>query len=156
MSVFREKSIERISSPEDLDSYLRVANPPMWFGLGAVILLLAGAIIWGIFGTLDSTVSAVTICRDGKALCYVRESDYAKVTRDDEVRLDGNTFLISSMDSEAQRAETVLNDYAMHLGEIDEGEYVHALTLEDCPAAEGSYASSVVVERIPAISFLWN
>ena len=38
MSIFREKSLERIASPEQLDSYLRVTAPPVWLGLIAAVL----------------------------------------------------------------------------------------------------------------------
>ena len=156
MSVFREKSLERISSPEDLDSYLRVANPPMWFGLLAVVFLLTGALIWGIFGSLDSTVQAVTVCKDGETLCYVSEDDYERVKPENEVHIGELTAHVIATDREAERAEAILNDYAMHLADLQEGEYIHALTLDAAPEVDGSYASSVVVERIPAIRFLWN
>ena len=156
MSVFREKSLERISSPEDLDSYLRVSNPPMWIGLLSAVLLLVGALVWGIFGRMESTVKAVTVCRDGEAVCYVSDANYDRVQPDNEVRVGQITAHITSAEKEAVRAETVLNDYAMHLSDLDEGEFVHALTLDTAPDADGSYASTVVVERIAAIRFLWN
>lgn len=156
MSVFREKSLERISSPEDLDSYLRVSNPPMWIGLLSAVLLLVGALVWGIFGTMESTVKSVTVCRDGEAVCYVSDANYDRVQPDNEVRVGQVTAHITSAEKEAVRAETVLNDYAMHLSDLDEGEFVHALTLDAAPDADGSYASTVVVERIAAIRFLWN
>ena len=156
MSVFREKSLERISSPEELDSYLRVSNPPMWIGLLSAVFLLVGALVWGIFGSMESTVKSVTVCRDGEAVCYVSDANYDRIQADNEVRVGQLTAHITAAEKEAVRAETVLNDYAMHLSELDEGEFVHALTLDTAPDADGSYASTVVVERIAAIRFLWN
>ena len=44
--VFRKKSLEQISSPEQLNDYLRVTNPAVWLLLTAVILLLVGVLIW--------------------------------------------------------------------------------------------------------------
>ena len=41
-SVYRKASVERISSPEQLNDYLRVTNPSVWIVLAAVVLLLAG------------------------------------------------------------------------------------------------------------------
>lgn len=40
--IFRETSMERVSSPEQLDDYIRVTSPGMWMVMGAVVLLLAG------------------------------------------------------------------------------------------------------------------
>ena len=52
--IFRKKSLDRISSPEQLNDYIRVANPGIWMILAAVIILLAGVCVWGIFGHLDT------------------------------------------------------------------------------------------------------
>lgn len=41
-TVFRKKTLERISSPDQLTDYLCVTNPGIWVILVAVILLLAG------------------------------------------------------------------------------------------------------------------
>ena len=51
-SIFRQKSIDRVSSPEKLDDYIRVTKPSVWMTLAAVVVLLVGTIVWGIFGEL--------------------------------------------------------------------------------------------------------
>ena len=35
--IFREKSLKRITSPEELSDYLRVTSPSVWLVLAAVI-----------------------------------------------------------------------------------------------------------------------
>ena len=55
MSVYREKSLERVSSPEQLNDYIRVTTPSVWLVLAAVILLLAGMVAWSILGTVEAT-----------------------------------------------------------------------------------------------------
>ena len=45
-TIFRQKTIDRISSPEQMTDYLRVTNPGIWVILVAVILLLAGVFAW--------------------------------------------------------------------------------------------------------------
>ena len=57
--IFRKKSLDRISSPEQLNDYIRVANPGIWMILAAVIILLAGVCVWGIFGHLDTKTETV-------------------------------------------------------------------------------------------------
>ena len=44
--IFRKESLDQISSPEQLNDYLRVTNPAVWLVLTAVILLLAGMLLW--------------------------------------------------------------------------------------------------------------
>ena len=38
-SIFRKKSLDRISSPEQLNDYIRVSTPSVWMVLFAIIIL---------------------------------------------------------------------------------------------------------------------
>ncbi len=53
-NLFRKNSIDRISSPEQLNDYLRVTNPSVWAVLLAIILLLAGLLVWSSVATIES------------------------------------------------------------------------------------------------------
>ena len=50
--IFRQKSIDKVSSPEKLDDYIRVTTPGVWITITAIIILLVGTIVWGTFGEL--------------------------------------------------------------------------------------------------------
>ena len=52
-SIFREKSVERVSGPESLNDYIRVTSPSVWIALVALLILLAGMIVWSIFGRIE-------------------------------------------------------------------------------------------------------
>ena len=84
-SVFRQKSMERITSPEQMNDYIRVSNPSVWMLLAAVIVLLIGVCVWGAFGHLDTVVQTGGICEDGRLTVFLSESDFAK--------LDGEAIL---------------------------------------------------------------
>ena len=49
-SIFREKSISRVSSPEQLNDYIRVTTPSVWIVLLAIVLLLVGMLAWTVLG----------------------------------------------------------------------------------------------------------
>ena len=51
-TIFRQKSIDRISSPEQLHDYIKVSSPGSWIVLTAIIVLLIGVLVWGIFGSI--------------------------------------------------------------------------------------------------------
>ena len=51
-SIFRQKSIDKVSSPEKLDDYIRVTTPGVWITLAAIVILLVGTIVWGMLGEL--------------------------------------------------------------------------------------------------------
>ena len=53
-SIFRKKSLERISSPEELDVYMKVNSLGMWLILIVILLLLGAVIAWGITGKIES------------------------------------------------------------------------------------------------------
>ena len=62
--IFRQKSIDKVSSPEKLDNYIKVTTPSVWITLAAILVLLIGALVWGIFGELtihniDGTIEKV-------------------------------------------------------------------------------------------------
>ena len=73
-SVFRQKSMERITSPEQMNDYIRVSNPSVWMLLAAVIVLLIGVCVWGAFGHLDTVVQTGGVCEDGRLSVYLSES----------------------------------------------------------------------------------
>lgn len=64
-SVYRKASMERISSPEQLNDYLHVTNPSVWIVLAAVVLLLIGTLVWACFTDIGSSVSGVATVEDG-------------------------------------------------------------------------------------------
>ena len=63
--LYRKGSLEQIQSPEQLNDYLRVTNPSVWVLLTAVILLLAGLLVWGSFAYIDSEAFASAEVADG-------------------------------------------------------------------------------------------
>ena len=57
-NLFRQDALERLSSPEQLDTLMRVVNPRRWIALVAIGAVLAGAIVWSFVGRLDSTLKS--------------------------------------------------------------------------------------------------
>lgn len=63
--LFRKKSIDRLTSPEELNDYLRVTNPSTWIVLLSVILLLAGIIIWSCFTVIQTYATGTARAEEG-------------------------------------------------------------------------------------------
>lgn len=57
MGIFRKASLERLSSPEELDQLMYVTSVRSWLLLIGMFLLLAMAVFWGIEGSIPTTVS---------------------------------------------------------------------------------------------------
>lgn len=60
-SVFRRVSLERLSSPEQLDTAMQVTNLQSWLIYLALTALLSVAVYWGVAGRIPIQVSAPTI-----------------------------------------------------------------------------------------------
>jgi HlyD family secretion protein len=59
--VYRKVSLERLSSPEQLDQLMTVTTRRGWLALGAVGVLLATTLAWGIAGSIPTRVSGTGI-----------------------------------------------------------------------------------------------
>ena len=55
MGLFRQKSLDRVNSPEQLNDYIRVTTPSVWLALIAMILFLSGFLALGALGTVEVT-----------------------------------------------------------------------------------------------------
>ena len=135
--IFRKKSLDRVKSPENLDDYIRVSNPGVWLLLVSVIILLAGACIWGTFGHIDSTVPTTVRVENGEAVCYIAEGDISSVQEGLTVRFADSEELITG------------------IGEKEEMGYVCTLS-ENSSAANGFYEGRIVVRSIRPLSFVLN
>lgn len=51
-SLFRKAALDKMSSPDQLDQLITATSPRSWIALATVGMLLAAAILWGIFGSI--------------------------------------------------------------------------------------------------------
>jgi len=57
-NIFRKSSLERISSPEQLNEYIKITNPSVWgvvFGCMAILIALA---FWSVFGSIPESIQS--------------------------------------------------------------------------------------------------
>lgn len=73
--IFREKTMEQLSAPEQLTGYLHVTGPGVWIVLVGLIILLAGLGVWGTFGRLVSKVTVPAQVENGTLYCFVLQDD---------------------------------------------------------------------------------
>ena len=97
--LFRKKALDQISSPEQLNDYIRVVNPSVWFMMIGVIIFLVGVCVWGIFGKLDTLLSVAAVNDNGRMVCYVKEGDISYVNRDMNVEIGENSYTIEGISS---------------------------------------------------------
>lgn len=136
-NLFREKSLKRISSPEELDGYIRVSTPSTWLILSAIIILLASFCIWGAFGRLETIVTASGTVKNGKMTVALSEKNSERVQSDMKVYLNGEAV---------GTVEKVTPD-------TEQGVTARISTTN---LADGKYELDIIVESINPIYFILN
>lgn len=154
---FRTGSLERVSSPEQLNDYIRVANPSVWMALTAVMFLLIGICVWGVFGRLETVLTVDAMTEGEQTVCYVRESDIGSVSPNVTVRLNGEEYEIAQIAPQPIQTDADFPDYLAHISGISHGEWVYAVTLEGTAGTDGGiYEAQIVIESIAPASFVIN
>ena len=154
-TLFRKKSLERISSPEQLNAYIRVSTPSVWMLLAAIVVLLIGVCVWGLFGHLDTTLSVAVVSEAGAATAYVRETDVEKIAVGTSVTAGGAEGTVQSIADTPLRVDDSFTEYMRHVGGLQQGEWVYAVTL-DAACEDGVHAAQIVIDSVSPLSFVLN
>ncbi len=130
-AVFRKKTLDRISSPEDLTDYLKVTNPGVWVVLAAVIVLLCGIFVWSCVGTLETKEKASVIVEDHSAIVVLTDSNVLK---------EGMPLRVST--EEVTIASVYSDEYGRLVGKAE-------IALPD-----GTYEGTIITDQTHPIDFL--
>lgn len=127
-SIFRKKSLDRISSPEQLNDYIKVSNPSVWIVLGSVIIFFIAAFIWSISGNITSQINTngvfTKVQDENYVLCYVSPAEAAKIKSGMEVRLydlEINSQAQSSLNGTVVGVNPASEEVSKIKGEITDG-----------------------------------
>lgn len=135
--IFRKKSLDKVKSPENLDDYIHVSNPGVWLLLISIIVLLAGACVWGMFGHIDSTAPTIVQVKDGAVTCFVADENISTVHNGMTVRFDGFEAVITE------------------IGKKDESGYICTLQSNQT-IPDGFYEGKIVIKSVKPLSFVLN
>lgn len=74
--LFRKVSLDRLSSPEELDQQLSVTSPIGWLALVAIALLITAGLMWGFLGSIaDKTTGEGIIISSGGVINISHHTD---------------------------------------------------------------------------------
>ncbi len=97
--LFRQKSLDHISSPEELHDYMRVTSPRLWMVLAAILILVGGFIVYAATTRLESKETVRVTAANGRISGRIpaERQDLIKVGM--PVRIGGQTGKINSIDN---------------------------------------------------------
>ena len=129
--VFRQKTLDRISSPEQLTDYLKVTSPGVWVILITVILLLAGLIVWSTIGNLETTEEVKIMVQSNQAV-----------------------ILSENVDKYKEGMDVRVKDKKYDIEHITMTEYGYSYASFETELPDGEYTAEVVTEVVHPIDFL--
>ncbi|MBQ8227697.1 MAG: hypothetical protein IJZ88_01650 [Clostridia bacterium] len=153
--LFRKKSIEKVSSPEQLNEYIRVSNPGVWMVLAAIVILLIGVCIWGILGHLDTTVTTVAVVENSEIILYIKEVDIEQIKEGMKVMIGNKECEIADIVAQPVAVGDDFPEYALHIGNLQKGEWVYPVAANG-ESEDGIHSADIVVESISPMSFVIN
>ena len=135
-TLFRKTSMDRIRSPEQLNKYLRVTNPAIWILLAAILLLLAGMMIWASFTYAGSFADGSAQVNHGVMTIRFEDERAAKnVAPGMTVRVGEVTAAVSS---------------------VGQDRYGNLFALADTTLADGIYQVRVCYRQTQILKLLFN
>ena len=134
--LFRKKSIERVSTPEKLNDYLKATSPAVWVALTAIILIIAGAVVWGITTYIHSAAKGTAEVKDGKLVVVFDDPSQASNVKEGlTVKVGGTSSTITSV------------------GMNQEGKII---AVADTTLADGTYTAEVRYKTTQLIKLIFN
>lgn len=79
-TVFREISLKKLSSPEQLDQLIRLTSPKAWLVLVAIGLILFCAAIWGYRGSIITKIEGTGILLNNAGVYTLNSESMGQVT----------------------------------------------------------------------------
>lgn len=153
--LFRKKSLEKISSPEELHDYMQVTSPRLWMLLSAIAALLVGFIVYASTVTMENTMKIQV------------DVQFVDFTEEFQEQSGLQNYTLVSAKLPASQMNQVDVGMTVRIGK--ETGKVSFVAIEDneitliietnkniLPLPDGSYDAELVLESTTPISFLWN
>ena len=151
-SLFRDKSLEQFTAPEQLNDYIRVIRPSLILVMVAIIILLAGIVLWGYLGSIDSHEDVTCAVNDGLIHTYISSSLSNEISSTSTIMVGDKEYRIRTISSEL-RAGVLMDESELSYFHLDQNDYVIALS-GDCDLPDGVYEGKVIMARIRPISLI--
>jgi hypothetical protein len=165
-SIFRQESLDRMSSPDQLDEYIKVSNPGIWIVLIAFLVLAASVLVWGFTGTLPKTLTVNGIMEENKqVVCFVDANALSNDIEGCKVQITaaGNTAysgLVSKVSLNPYSVTEIANAYESDwvVQRLVTSDYSYAVTV-DLSGSPGYTAGTIlgvtiITEEVKPISYL--
>lgn len=164
--IFRKKTVDKLTAPEDLHKFIKIANPGVWVLILAIICFLTGVLVWGFVGRLEmKAVSCTQTIRDDRIIhTFISFTDAKKIKKDQIIRVGNKEYTISAIVSEepAELKDVIASDVqrrkiASQLGWNENELVIQVDSYTDTPQTETEYLpSNVITGSVPPLTYVFN
>ena len=119
--IFSQEALDKLRSPEKLDTMLPITTPVSWMALIAILVLLFAVVLWSIYGAFTVKAEGMGLIMDSAGLMNVTHTSTGKIgklyVRPGMTVKKGD--LIAHMEQAQQSADTRMAQYGMGLASSD-------------------------------------
>ena len=119
--IFSQEALNKLRSPEKLNTLIPVTNPVAWMGLAAVCMLMFAVVLWSVFGAFTERANGMGLIMDFAGVVTVSHAASGKITN--VYVKPGDTVsagqLIAHMEQPERVADTRIAQYGTDLASSD-------------------------------------
>ena len=120
-SFFSREALDKLRSPEKLDTLIPITTPITWMGLAAVAVLIFAVVLWSIFGAFTVKAEGTGLIMDSAGMVNISHAASGKITR---VYVKSGSHvrkgdLVAHMEQPEQSADTRMAQYGTDLAAND-------------------------------------
>ena len=150
--LYRKKSIEHITSPEELHDFLCVTNPRLWMLLSTIVVLLVGFLVYASTAALENTVRVPLMLKN-----YEMPEEYGGGVHTmvyGKLPLSYDDMFEPGMKVRIGKEKGTIS----YVFEMGDGLINIVCDMESyyIPLPEGDYEGEILLESTTPISFLWQ
>ncbi len=119
--IFSQEALDKLRSPEKLDTMLPITTPISWMALIAILVLLFSVVLWSIFGAFTVKADGMGLIMDSAGVLNISHVASGKIGRlyIKEGMPIRKGELIAHMEQSEQSADTRMAQYGMELASSD-------------------------------------
>lgn len=78
-SLFSQEAIDKLRTPEKLDTLLHVTTPMSWIAVVAILLMLTGAVIWSFMGSFTVKTDGIGMLMDSGGIIAITPANSGRI-----------------------------------------------------------------------------
>lgn len=119
--IFSQEALDKLRSPEKLDTMLPITTPVSWMALIAILVLLFSVVLWSIYGAFTVKADGMGLIMDSAGVMNISHIANGKIS---QLYVAPGTAikkgdLIAHMEQASQSADTRMAQYGMGLASSD-------------------------------------